>query len=185
MKITASLRSAETSTRSILLDKKIPAVIYGPKMASTNISVDYEAFRKLIKEASMHRIAELELEGKNHEIIIRDYDLDKVKDTFIHVDFYAIEKDTAIEVLVPVKFTGESPALRLGALLTVSMAKVPVKCLPHQIPEFLEADLAKLQQVGDKIRVADLIKGDLNVISKDNVMIAKAEQTKGSKKAAN
>ena len=181
----AEIRKDE-SVKELREGRKIPAVVYGPSFEPQKVVVDYQEFRKVIRANQEHMIFQLDLDGKKVEVFVKDFTRDKVYDTYTHVDFYAVDAKKAVIVPVPVAFEGESPAMRLGALLSVVSAKVKVKALPKDIPAELKADISILKEDGDKLRVSDLkeVKGAEFMLDA-NAMVASAELSRAAKKAAN
>jgi large subunit ribosomal protein L25 len=155
---------------------KIPCVVYGQTTENISFLVDYQEFRKVFRSSSQHIPVNLEIEGKKIPVLVKSFDLDPIKDTFIHVDFYAPLKDKEVSVPVPVVFTGESPALRIGAILTVAMPKVQVSCLMENIHKELIADISTLKEDGDKICIGDISKpANITYVLGDNILVAKSE----------
>ena len=90
-----------------------------------------------------------------------------------------------VVVPVPVEFVGDSPALRIGAILTVTMPNVKIKCFPSKIPGKITADISSLKADGDKVRVSDLEQFEgVEVLPAKNILVAKAELSRAGKKSA-
>ena len=62
-----------------------------------------------------------------------------------------------VKVDVPLEIVGESPAVekKIGLLLT-PVSQIEVEALPADLPEKVEIDVSKLENVGDEIKVRDL-----------------------------
>ena len=170
----------------ILQDKKLPAVMYGPGSDNISMVLDYEEFRKLIPEVRYHQVIHLEYKKKKYSVLVKDFQKDILKDTYTHIDFYAIDPKKKVIVPVPVEFEGESPAIKVGALLTVTTSYIKVEALPENIPAKIMADISILKLDGDKIRLENVseIKNATFMVPK-NTMIAKTELSRAGKKALN
>ena len=182
--LVAKKRSSELSSE-LIQDRKIPAVVYGPNTENVSITLDYEEFRKLIMKARYHGLISLEVDKKTYKVLIKEFQRDPVKDNYTHVDFYAVDEKKKVIVPVPVEFEGESEAMKVGALLTVTTGYVKVQCLPNDIPEKIMANISILKNDGDKIRLEHVAKIDkVEFMLPDNTMLAKAELSRAGKKSA-
>lgn len=135
---------------------KIPAVYYGPKTESVPIAVDRVAFEKTLKEAGESSVISLVSEGKNIDVIIHDIISDPVTDEPIHADFYAVDKDTKVTVHVPLVFSGEAPATKLGGVVIKVLHELEVEGLPKDLPHDIVVDLSALSVIGSHIALKDL-----------------------------
>jgi len=184
LKLKAEIRSPELQAKILRQDNKIPAIIYGNKFENKSITVDYGEFRKIFKEVSQHIPFLITIGEQEFSVLIKDYDVDPVKNTFVHIDFYIINEKIKTITVVPINFQGESEALKLGSLLTVVMPKIKVKCFPQDIPAQIDADISLLKENGDKIKIADLEQPkNVEFLIRNDAMVAKAELSRGGKMA--
>jgi len=135
---------------------KLPGVVYGPKEESTPIVFDRIRFEKLLDEAGESSVITLEGLKKPIEVLIHDVSFDAKRGGPIHVDFYAIEVGKAVTVNVPLEFTGEAPAVKLGGTLTKVLYEVEVTCIPKDLPQSITIDISGLETFEDRICVKDL-----------------------------
>lgn len=134
----------------------IPAVVYGHKFASTAISVDKKEFEKTFKTAGGSTIIELEGLEEPVEVLVKEVSFAPIQGGIIHVDFYAIEKGKEMATRVPLYFTGESPVVKLGAVVNMILHEVDILCKPKDLPAHIDVDITKLENIGDKIHVSDI-----------------------------
>lgn len=136
---------------------KLPAVVYGHNVQSENIEVSENEFLKAFKKAGESTIVNLSVEGKNIPVLIQDVHSHYLKDTPIHVDFYAVNMSEKLTATVPLHFIGESQAVKaLGGTLARNLSEVEVECLPMDLPQSLEVDISALNTFDDAIRISDL-----------------------------
>jgi len=136
----------------------IPGVMYGHGKAAVQIAVEPHVLRDALStEAGMHAVLAVTFEGqkRTHRAIVKDLQLDKVKQTVTHVDLQEIRLDETIETTVTVTFEGEAKGVKTGGLLDEVTREVTVKGLVTAIPEHLVLDISGLD-VNDTARVADL-----------------------------
>jgi len=122
----------------------IPAVLYGGKKNSLNISVKKLQFQDLIKtETFMSKVFDLDIDGNSEKALPREIAFDPVSDEPIHIDFIRIVKGSKIILEIPVKFINseKSPGLKKGGVLNIVRRKVELKCPTENIPDEIIADL--------------------------------------------
>ncbi len=154
----ATKRSADKrDARQVRKQGLIPAVVYGQGMESLPVSVDYKLFNKIYNEAGENTIIELAVADKKYNVLVKDVQLEPVKDTFVHVDFYQINMKEKITVSIPLVFIGEVALVKSGeAIMIKAMDEVEVECLPGDMPHEITVDLSKLQKLEDSISIKDL-----------------------------
>src|SRR3989338_3213875 len=95
----------------------VPATVYGHGFSSQSVQVNAKDFSKIPHKAYSH-INELELEGSERfPVLIRNVQVDPVRDNFLNIEFYKIKSDEKIKVRVPLNYTGHSPAVVAGGIL--------------------------------------------------------------------
>ena len=133
-----------------------PAVIYGAKEPPMLIAVPpKETVKELHRPGFFTRRMTITVDGKPHDVLPRDVQLDPVTDRPVHFDFLRITKDSILEVMVPVVFLNEtaSPGLKRGGVLNIVRHEVGMRCKPDAIPEKLEFDLTGLE-IGHSIHIS-------------------------------
>src|SRR5215470_10648772 len=103
IKATARPRAGKGAARAMRREGRVPGVIYGNGEAPITVSLDYSDLRQRIYAGGfLTSVYELELDGKKHRVIPRDFQLDPVRDFPIHVDFMRLGEGARIRVRVPV-----------------------------------------------------------------------------------
>jgi len=138
----------------------IPAVFYGPEVDPVNLSLNYRDLEKLIRTgAGENVIIDLEIEtGEStlsHRAMLKEIQVDPVKQTILHVDLYEISMDKKIEVEVPITLTGTAMGVSEGGILQQVSRTLEISCLPDNIPDSFELDVTELN-IGDSLHVSDL-----------------------------
>ncbi len=158
-KLTATGRTDEGkgASRRLRHAALIPAVIYGGKSDPQSIQLAHEK----TWVASQHEwfyasILTLEVDGKSEQVLLRDMQRHPYRQQIMHLDFQRVSANEAIRVNVPFHFINgdESPAGKAADVaLTHEMNDVEVTCLPKDLPENIEIDLATME-VGDTIHLS-------------------------------
>jgi large subunit ribosomal protein L25 len=136
----------------------VPAIVYGGSGENIAVSVDPKSLQKVLKsEAGRNAILKLDISGHGAaNAILKSWQVDPIKENFLHVDFYRIAMDVAIRVTVPIAVKGEARGVKTeGGILELVMRQIEVECLPGDIPERIEIDVTDLG-LNASLRVADL-----------------------------
>ncbi|MFM2345114.1 MAG: hypothetical protein RLZZ210_1727 [Pseudomonadota bacterium] len=147
------------ASRRLRIAGNTPGIVYGANQEPTSIELNHkELFYALQKEEFHSSILAMNLDGKVEQVLLRDYQMHPYKRVVMHVDFQRIDANTPIVMNVPVHFHGEevSPAVKTGGgLVTHVQNQVEVRCLPADLPKFIEFDLSKLE-LGQSVHAKDL-----------------------------
>jgi large subunit ribosomal protein L25 len=136
-----------------------PAVVYGPGTEALHVSVDPKVFLKLVSTAGENALIDLEIKGAEgaKKVIVREIQYKPLKQMPIHVDFYLVNLERAIEIKVPLELVGIPVAVAQKAgTLTQAVHELRVECLPTAIPASIAADVSGLQ-IGQALHVRDLV----------------------------
>jgi large subunit ribosomal protein L25 len=137
---------------------RVPGVIYGDKKAPVLISLDYKTLHLRIYAGHFKStVLTLEVDGQKHRVIPRDYQLDPVKDTPVHVDFLRLGEGAEISVDIPVHVVGAdvSPGVKAGGTVNLVVHSLTLLCNADNIPEAVDIDISELS-IGSTVHVADV-----------------------------
>lgn len=176
LKAKARDRVGKGASRALRREGQVPAVIYGDNKSPLSITVTYkDAMKRIQMGGFLSQVITVDVDGENHRVIPRDYQLEPVRDFLVHIDFLRVSKTSVLNVEVPVHFINEetSPGLKRGGVLNVVRHTVELSCPADSIPEFLEIDLASAE-VGDSLHIStvELPKGVTPVITDRDFTIA-------------
>ncbi len=147
------------SRRLRRLAGEIPAIVYGGKKAPQPITISHKDLSKALEnEAFFSHIITLVIDGKKEKAVIKDLQRHPAKPFLVHADFQRVSAKQAIHVRVPIHFLNEDNCkgvkLRGGSIIS-NMNELEVVCLPGDLPEYLELDLADLD-VGQTLHITDI-----------------------------
>ncbi len=148
------------ASRRLRRESKVPGVLYGAGKDALPIEVDHkELWFKLKMEAFHASILDLSLgDEKSQQVLLRDYQMHPFRPLILHVDFQRVAADRKIHMKVPLHFINAeiSPGVKgAGGLVQHVMNELEIRCLPKDLPEFVEVDLANLQ-AGHSLHVSNL-----------------------------
>jgi large subunit ribosomal protein L25 len=158
LKATARPKSGKGAARAERRAGRVPAVIYGDNQPPVPISVDDRELRlRIFAGHFLTTIYEIDLEGKKHRVIPRDYHLDPVKDFPVHVDFMRLGEGATIRVSVPLHVKGAeaSPGIKRGGTVNIVTHTIDVQVLVENIPQFIEVDVSGLE-INHSLHLSDV-----------------------------
>ncbi len=165
----------KNAARRLRREGLIPAIVYGGKGDNIAVAVDPKALHKVLRsEAGRNAILKLDIVGSGGtNAILKSWQVDPIKENFLHADFYRIAMDVAIRVNVNVAIKGEARGVKVdGGILELVLREIEVECLPGDIPERIEVDVTDLG-INDALRISDLpVTGKVKVLeSSDQVVV--------------
>lgn len=161
MKVVANTRSAQGTGASRRLRRagKVPGIIYGGQGEPTAIEVEHNPLYHALRVESFHSsVLDMELDGKAEQVLLRALQWHPYKPVVMHIDFQRVSADRPITMKVPLHYVNQdvSEAVRLGgAKINHVLNEIQVTCLPADLPEFIEIDLAGAA-VGQVIHVSQV-----------------------------
>lgn len=147
------------SRRLRRLAQEVPAIVYGGKKKPQSIAIEHRLIAKATQnEAFFSHIITLEIDGKDEQVVIKDLQRHPSKPLIMHADFQRVSAKQTINVKVPLHFINESKCKGVklgGGSILHTITELEVTCLPKDLPEFLEIDVADLD-VGEVIHISEI-----------------------------
>ena len=167
--------TGNSPARSLRREGRIPAVLYGPKTKPILLSVDSKEFEQVVKKSTIGSVLlNLMIQNGNTEsrpAMVKELQTHPVTQRFLHVDFYEVDMQRKIKVMVPVVVRGKAKGVEEGGLLQISRREIEVLCLPTEIPESFEVDVTDLD-IGDAIHLEDIqAVGNIEIVAEANVTV--------------
>lgn len=147
------------SRRLRRLKDLVPAVIYGAGKDAVSVTFKHKDLHRALENQGFYsRIVKIKTGRKKEDVIIKDLQRHPAMDRIMHVDFLRVSADQKIDVRVPIRYINEDICQGVrtgGGVISHIMVEIEVSCLPADLPEFLEIDMAELD-VGQSIRLSEL-----------------------------
>jgi large subunit ribosomal protein L25 len=147
LKATARPKSGKGAARAERRAGRVPGVIYGDNKPPVTVSLDHAELRQRIYAGRfLTTIYDIDLEGKKHRVIPRDFQLDPIKDLPVHVDFLRLGEGAIIRVNIPVHVRGaeSSPGVKRGGAVNIVLHTIAVRVRADAIPESIDVDVSDL-----------------------------------------
>ncbi len=142
------------ATKQLRRDGQIPSVIYG-KNETKNIYVEAREFDKKFHHISENTLITIKIGRKKHDVLIKDYQENHLKNYMVHIDFYEVEQGKLLRTNIPVHLEGSPKGVKEGGLLQQTLHEIEVECTPKDIPEFFSLDVSALE-LGESLHVSSL-----------------------------
>jgi large subunit ribosomal protein L25 len=140
---------------------KLPAVLYGHRIETSPILLDtYEGSQTLSRLTSSSLVT-IDLDGKQYLAQVREKQRDILKNRLVHVDFQVVSLTEKMHTKVGIELTGIAPAVKnFNAMIHTVLTALEVECMPQDLPARIVVDISGLAEIGDNIRVRDVVLSD-------------------------
>ncbi|HKY79507.1 MAG TPA: 50S ribosomal protein L25 [Anaerolineales bacterium] len=135
-----------------------PAVLYGRSLKEPiPVAMERTELSKLLRKSSYSSLITVNVEGEEHNTLVRDFQIDRLRGDLTHVDFLVVSLTEKVRAEVRVILEGRAPAVvTAGGLLVPGLERIAVESLPNDLPEHFVVDVSNLVEFGDAIFVRDL-----------------------------
>ena len=137
----------------------VPAILYGAGKEPQPLSIPHKDLHKALEnEAFYSHIITIKADGKAQEAILKDLQRHPAKDRIMHADFMRVQMDQAITVEVPLHFVNEESCVGVkqeGGTVFHNMSLLEISCLPGDLPEYIEVDVAELH-AGESVHMSQV-----------------------------
>ena len=159
--LAANTRPVEKVGANLKADRaarRVPAVIYGNKVANQSLFLDYNQFEKMYRAAGESNLIDLTIDGsQSTKVLVHDVQRNPLTGMYSHVDFYQVNMKEKVHASIPLNFIGVSSAVKdMAGTLVRTMDEVKVKCLPGDLIPHIDVDISVLADFDKSIRVSDL-----------------------------
>ena len=168
------------STKELRKQEMVPCVLYG-EGEPIHFSAKELDFSKLVYTPNAHTV-KIVLEKKELDAILQDIQFHPLSDKILHVDFYQLSENKEVSMEIPVKTEGSAPGVLIsGGVLILNQRKLKVKALPKNLPDFITADISKLE-LGDKLYSSELKDEKYEFLHPDNTVVCQVKVARTSLK---
>jgi large subunit ribosomal protein L25 len=154
-----------SDVRKLRAEGLLPGVIYGAGIEPVALSVPRSELLRVLHAHGAHPLVTVKVDGGpdapsgarpiEYLALIKDLQIDHVKQTALHVDFHRVQEDKPVQTEVEVHLEGTPEGVKTGGILDVTTRLVAIEALPRELPEAIYLDVSAMQ-LGDVRRVSDL-----------------------------
>jgi large subunit ribosomal protein L25 len=148
------------ASRRLRITGRTPGIVYGGTVEPVQIEVDHNALWHALKKEAFHAtVLDMEFNGAEHKVLLRDVQVHPFKQLILHIDFQRVDATTKLHMKVPLHYSGDenSPAVKTdGCIANHVVTEIDVLCLPSDLPEFIAVDLSGLKK-GSSLHLSDIV----------------------------
>ncbi len=147
----------KNAARRMRQSGQIPAVLYGGKDDTLTLAVNAKQLTAILRsESGRNTIVKVKTPSGEQSAILKDWQVDPVQGSLLHVDLMRIAMDVRVRVRVPVHTVGDPQGVKLqGGIFEMVTREVEIECLPSEIPGEFRVDITELT-IGKHLRAGDL-----------------------------
>ncbi len=137
----------------------VPGVMYGRGFDPVPLQFEERGLRQVLSQTGGSQLIGIKVRGQKQPetALVRDVQRDPIKGKLLHVDFYRVMMTERLTAEVPLVIVGESPVLeQKEGILLYGISAVEVECLPGDLVDAIEVDLADLTEVDQALYLRDL-----------------------------
>jgi large subunit ribosomal protein L25 len=179
--------SGKGVARKLRQNGKIPAACYGHGAQPVGVTADPLELYKLLTGARRTNIVfRLEIEGgaTHEDVMVRDYQIDPIRQELLHADFVVVDPQAPVMVTVPVTTSGRPRGVREGGRLQMVRAEVPITSRPADIPVVVTYDVTNLG-LGETLLASNLeLPSGVSPAYKVDYAVARIAVPRGAKSKA-
>lgn len=136
------------SRRLRRLENKVPAIIYGGEKEPSSITLLHNKVLKALEDERIYSsVFTVNVDGKAQSVILKDLQRHPYKLQIMHMDLQRVSAKEVITKNVPLHFINEDTCVgvKAGGAISHTMTEVEVKCKAKHLPEFIEIDMAGVE----------------------------------------
>lgn len=137
----------------------LPGVIFGKGLESIPITVNYNDFVKVFKQAGETSVIDLMIDGEKHPVLVKEMDSHHVTSKPIHIGFYEVDLTQKTRANIPVEIINEeqNPLVKSDeGIVLLLLNEVEVEALPTDLPEKFVVDVSGLEDMDSAITISEL-----------------------------
>ncbi len=174
----------KNGSRRVRKEGGVPAIIYSVDVEDPiPITVERRVIDRILhKKGGKNHILTLKVDNLDeYNVIIKDFQLDPIKDTLVHVDFLTVKDDRPVKIKVGLETEGIPVGVKnYGGMLVKLLREIPVECLPGDIPEEIKIDVSSLG-INDVKKIKDIdTQNKFKILMNSDVVIAIVKPTRAT-----
>ena len=166
--------TGKNENRRLRASGRIPGVLYGSQKESVAVAVSPRDIAAILSSAAgENTLFDLDVEGERRKVILKEFQVEPVKGSLLHADFFEVALDKPIEVRVHIELEGTPVGVKAqGGHLEFITRELEIECLPTRIPDRIPVDVSGLE-LGRHFRVSEIVLPEgVTVLTDQEVVVA-------------
>ena len=140
---------------------KLPAVLYGHRIETTAIMLDAHEGSQTLSHLTSSSLVTIDLDGKEYLALVKEKQRDFIKNRLVHLDFQVVSLTEKMRAKVGIELAGTAPAVKdFNAVIHTGLTEMEVECMAQDLPERIVVNISGLAELGDSVRVRDVVLSD-------------------------
>ena len=173
-------KTGSNAVKKLRVKEMIPGVIYGKDLEPINVCVDEKELRKVHQMAGTSSLIDVNVDGEDHTVIIKDVQKHPFKNNYVHVDFKSINMGEVSTFIIPVVLEGRDEIKVQPSVLMQLLDEIEIECLPKNLPNEAVVSVIDMQ-IGDTFEVKDLDvfkNADIKVLAEETEAVCSLSEPK-------
>lgn len=141
------------ATNAIRHEGLIPCELYGGE-ENVHFTASVSQVKGIIYTPNFYK-ADIVVDGKHYEAIVKDVQYHPVTDEILHIDFQQLVPGVKFKTEIPIRPVGVARGVRNGGKLMINVRKLRVKATPENLLDKVEIDVTNLK-LGQSFKVRDI-----------------------------
>lgn len=155
LKLKATKRNEKEKAARLRRQGYIPAVIYNHGKTD-HIQVLGRDVRHLFAHGVNESVLiDLDLDGKQEVVFVKDYAIHPVTEEVLHLDFYRVTFGEKIRTHVAIHLVGKAAGVKEGGVMEQFLHEVVIEIYPKDLMPALEIDVSHMK-IGDILHISDI-----------------------------
>ena len=147
------------ASRRLRREGRVPAILYGGNRPPRALSLDHNALLHQMEQESFYSsVLTIKAGERTQPAIVKDIQRHPAKHQIMHIDLQRVLEDERIRMNVPIHYVNEETAVGVkqhGGVVSKLATEVEVTCLPADLPEYFEVDIAELD-IDQMLHLSDI-----------------------------
>ncbi len=167
LNLSAREETGKGAARQLRAKGMTPGIIYGVG-GEVMVSVSAKDLKKLLTNREKARsVITVAIGDSERKVLLKELTIHPLSDKLLHLDLWEVDLGKKIKAKVELRFTGVAVGVKdQGGSLLVARNNVKLKCLPEDLPPYLEAPVTDMN-AGDVLSMKDLPVDDRYEIQDD------------------
>jgi len=152
-------KQGKGASRRLRHTGRVPAIMYGGKLPAAGLSFNHQKLQVALQnERFFSTLLNIKIGNENQVAILKDIQRHPAKQQVLHIDLQRVFDDVQIHMTIPLHFKNASiaPGVKTqGGIVSHLANEVDIMCLPKDLPEYLEVDMAAMN-LNDTKRLSDI-----------------------------
>lgn len=137
---------------------KVPAILFGGESDPVAFLLNQNEVKKhLENEAFSSHILHVKVGSHDSQAVLKAVQRDPITSDVTHMDLLRVSARKEIQMQCPLHFINEEtcPGAKAGGIVTHLVVEVDIRCLPKDLPEYIEVDIGALE-IGETVHLSEL-----------------------------